>query len=164
MDGPASATRTRGFRAPREPGRVEVPDAVTGRPGLTPRMAEATRALAEALFSNAHGPPPSGRIDWLVSEVDDYLRQAGPRARLAYRLCLLAVSTLAPLTELWPPPLRRLSIERRIEALERFERSPLGLAVFGAKAVLCIHYYEHPDAARAIGHDGACLTPRDEAS
>jgi hypothetical protein len=127
-------------------------------------MAAATRALAEALFSSPEGPPPAGRIEWLVFEVDGYLRQAGPRARLAYRLCLLAVSALAPLTELWPPPLRRLPVARRIEALERFERSPLGLAVFGAKAVLCIHYYEHPDAARTIGHDGACLTPREKAS
>jgi hypothetical protein len=37
------------------------------------------------------------------------------------------------------------------------ERSALGLAVFGAKAILCIVYYEHPDAAGAVGFDASCL-------
>lgn len=55
------------------------------------------------------------------------------------------------------PPFRALSLEARVEALEAMEKSPLGLAIFGAKAILCILYYEHPDAASAVEHDGRCM-------
>jgi hypothetical protein len=136
--------------------RTPVQDQVTGRPGLTPRMRRATRALAEALFSTETGCPPADRLDWLEDEVDDFLAHAGPQARLVYRACLLGISSVAPVLVWRPPPLRRLPVKRRVRALERMERSPLGIAVFGAKALLCINYYEHPDAAREIGFDGRC--------
>jgi len=41
----------------------------------------------------------------------------------------------------------------RARALERMERSPLSLALFGAKALVSIVYYEHPDPARSIGYE-----------
>ncbi len=141
--------------------RVEVDDRVVGRVGMTPRMREATRAVAETLFTTEDGPPPPERLAWLVDDLDDFFGQAGTRARFAYRLCLLAVSVLAPLMIFRLPPFRRLARETRTRALERMERSSLGLAVFGAKAALCILYYEHPDAARFIGYDASCL--RDDA-
>lgn len=137
--------------------RVEVDDAVIGREGLTRRMKLATRAVAETLFTTTEGPPPKERLDWLVDDLDHFFAQAGKRARLAYRLCLLGVSVLSPLMVWRLPPFRRLSPEKRAEALERMEASALGLAVFGAKAALCILYYEHPDAARFIGYDATCL-------
>ena len=40
------------------------------------------------------------------------------------------------------------------------EETPLSLAFFGAKAVLCIVWYEHPDSAREIGWSSTCLGPR----
>lgn len=137
--------------------RVSVADEVKGRPGLTPRMKKASYVVAEALFRTEEGPPPPERLDWLVGEVDHFLAQAGPRARLIYRLCLLAISVLAPMMVWRLPPYRALPAVKRSEALERLERSPLGLAVFGCKMLLCILYYEHPDAARAIGFDGRCM-------
>jgi len=137
--------------------RVEVPDRVRGRAGLTRRMRLATHALAETLYTTEQGPPPAERLDWLVNDLDDFFTQAGKRSRFAYRLCLLAVSALAPLMVWRPPPFRKLPRPTRTRALERMERSVLGLAVFGAKAILCILYYEHPDASRFIGFDASCL-------
>jgi hypothetical protein len=55
------------------------------------------------------------------------------------------------------PPYRSLSLEDRSHALERLEQSPFALAVFGAKAILCIVYYEHPDAAKLVGYEAKCL-------
>ena len=137
--------------------RVEVDDRVRGRSGLTPRMRIATFAVAETLFTTREGPPPKARLDWLVDDMDHFFQQAGPRARLVYRLCLLAISALAPFFVLRLPPFRNLSAKNRTKALERMEASALGLAVFGAKAALCIVYYEHPDSARMIGFDASCL-------
>ncbi|MFW6023237.1 MAG: hypothetical protein ACOC9O_00700 [Myxococcota bacterium] len=142
--------------------RVPVEDEVRGRQGLTPRMRKATRAVAAALFRTEQGPPPADRLDWLVDDMDHFLALAGPRARLIYRLCLFAISALAPLFVGRPPPYRAMSEAKRAVALERLEKSPLGITVFGCKMLLCIVYYEHPDAARDIGFDGRCLG--DEAS
>lgn len=139
--------------------RVPVEDGVVGGEGLPRRMRLATHAFAETLFTTVEGPPPKERLDWLVDDLDDFFAQAGTRARFAYRLCLWAVSLFAPLLIFRLPPFRRLSRERRTHALERMERSFLGLAVFGAKAVVCLVYYEHPEAARFIGYDGSCLLP-----
>ena len=119
-------------------------------------MRLATHALAEALFTTEAGPPPEDRLAWLVDDLDDFLSRSGPRARFVYRLCLLAITIVAPLMIGRLPPYRALSREQRARALERMEHSTLGLAVFGAKAMLCILYYEHPDAARLIGHDNLC--------
>ena len=33
----------------------------------------------------------------------------------------------------------------------------LGIALFAVKAILSMLYYEHPDAAREMGFDGACM-------
>jgi hypothetical protein len=114
--------------------------------------------VAEALFTTDEGPPPEERLDWLCDELDDFFAHAGGRALFVFRLCMLAISVLAPLLCMRLPPFRGLPREDRFRALERMERSALALAVFGAKTTLCIVYYEHPDAARAIGFDGACLT------
>jgi hypothetical protein len=131
----------------------------TGEPlhGATPRMLVAIEAIAEALFSSADGAPPRERIEWLSHEMDDFLARAGARSRFVFRLSLLAVSMLAPLL-LWRfAPLRALPLGERTEALERMERGRLALPLLAIKAMLCIVYYEHPDAADEIGFDGACL-------
>lgn len=137
--------------------RIEVEDRVQGRAGMSSSMRAATFALAEALFTTDEGPPPEDRLNWLCDDVDNFFAQAGERAKFSYWLCLTAISILAPVLMGKLPPYRALSREDRAHALERLERSPFALAVFGAKAVLCIIYYEHPDAARLIGYDGACL-------
>jgi hypothetical protein len=139
--------------------RIHVADRVLGRTGISRRMRETSRAVAEALFTTREGPPPPDRLDWLTDELDDFLAQAGPRAKIAYALCLGGISTVAPLLVYRPMPYRKLSREQRSIALERLEKGPLGLAVFGAKAILCILYYEHPDAEQTIGYGHECKTP-----
>lgn len=73
-----------------------------------------------------------------------------------FRLCVIAVGLVAPLFVGRMTTLRALATPDCLRALERMERSPLALALFGAKTTLCILYYEHPDAAREVGFDGAC--------
>lgn len=138
------------------PPRVEVRDAVRGGEGLSRATQQSVRALAEVLFATADGPPPSDRIDWLVDDLNDFFAQAGSRARMSFWLCVTAISVLAPLFVRRLPPFSSLSREVRAEAIERMEKSSAALPIFGAKAILCIVYYEHPDAARMIGYDANC--------
>lgn len=136
--------------------RIEVADRVRGGVGLSEGDQLATRAVAEALFATESGPPPAERLDWLVEDLSDFFAHAGTRARFVYRLCLFAIGLLAPLMVRKLPPFRGLSFEDRAHALEALERSPLGLAVFGAKAPLCFVYYEHPQARAVFGQDSSC--------
>ena len=113
-------------------------------------------AVAQALFSTEQGPPPEERLRWLTTELRDFLSHIGARARIIYRLSLFLVVWLAPFWGWRLPPLRWLSVERRIRILNRFERSLFGAPLLAVKAILCILYYEHPEAAKAIGFDGKC--------
>ena len=117
-------------------------------------------AIAEALFATEEGPPPRERLQWVASDVDDLLLHAGTRSRLVFRLSLLAVCVLAPLLALRLRPLRAMSLGDRSEALDRLERSALSLPLLAVKILLCLVHYEHPDAAREVGFDGACLGRR----
>lgn len=112
----------------------------------------AARGFSEALFSTDEGPPPPERIDWMIRELDDLLVHAGWRSAGFYKLALLAVSLLAPLFVGSLRPLWRLPVETRVQALTRMERSRLASVVLAAKSMVCIIYYEHPDARREIGH------------
>jgi hypothetical protein len=128
-----------------------------GAPIVSTRSLRALRAIAEALFSTDAGPPPAERLDWLLLDIEDFLARAGPRTRLVFGLAVLAVSVLAPLGVMRFVPLRRLSLKDRVHALRRLENSRVAAPLFAVKALLSIIYYEHPEAARAIGFDGACL-------
>lgn len=136
---------------------IEVPDAVRGAAGLSPRMRADAVALAEALFTTRDGPPPADRLAWLAEELDDFVRRAGPQARRSLGLCLLAVSLLAPLFVRRLGGFATLPNDLRSKGIERMEASPLGLPFFGAKAILCVVWYEHPENARWVGYDGSCL-------
>lgn len=127
--------------------------------GATPRMLASIEALAEALFSTEAGPPPRARLEWLSREMDDFLARAGARSRFVFRMSLFVVSAIAPLLVGRFSTLRALPIADRTAALEKMERGRLALPLLAVKAMLCILYYEHPDAAEEIGFDGACLTP-----
>ncbi len=138
------------------PPTVEVPDRVLGHPVLTGTLRATTFAVAEALFTG-DTPPPRDRIDWLVDETEAHLALCGVRARWVFRGSLRAVSAVAPPMSGTRPPFRDLPLATRVHALERMERSPLGLAVFAIKAILCILYFEHPDVAASVRADGTCL-------
>jgi hypothetical protein len=122
-------------------------------------MRRALRAVAEAIFSGDAGPAPSERIDWLMSDAEDFLVRAGSQTRLVMRLSLLAISLVAPILVLRLPPFRTLPLRERARALARFERSKFGAPLLAVKALVTLLYYEHPDAAREAGFDGVCARP-----
>lgn len=116
------------------------------------------------MFTRDDGPPAEAALDWLDHELEDFFLHAGVRASLVFRACVVAISWCAPWTLGRAGPFARLDAPSRGEALARMERGPLALAVFGAKAILCILYYEHPTGARWAGYDGSCLVRRDKAT
>lgn len=127
-----------------------------GRPIVSSRTIARARAVAEALFLTQDGPPPPERLDWLEREVEDFLARAGRRSRLVVGFALLAVSILAPLFMLRFVPLSRMRVAERARCLARLEDT-FGAPVLAVKAMLCVLYYEHPDAARLVGFDAECL-------
>lgn len=112
------------------------------------------RAVAEAIFSGPSGPPPAERIDWLCRDFDDLMRKAGPNARTVIRVFSQVISALAPAMIGRPPGLWRLSLPDRVRALRKLEASFASGALLAVRALICILYYEHPDAAREVGFVG----------
>ena len=135
-------------------------DARARRPGLPARTRRAARVVAEGLFAQPSGPPPAERLDYLERDLDDFFGHVSLRARLLFRACVATMFWIAPLLVGRFSTMDRLSVDERVEALEKLERTPLSLALLGAKAILCIVYYEHPDAAADIGWDRECMGPR----
>jgi hypothetical protein len=109
------------------------------------------RKVAEALFCGPGGPPPAERLDWLIDDIHDFVTQSGPRVMAIFTGGVLAATWLAPPLIGKVPPLSRLSIAERCEALEAMEHTPLGLPLLAVKAMLSILYYEHPDSLRDMG-------------
>lgn len=135
-------------------------DSRASRRGLPPRTRRAVRVIGEALFRRDDGAPPKERLDYLERDLDDFFGHVTLRARLLFRACVATMFWIAPLLIGRMPTMARLTVAERIEALERLERTPLSLALLGAKAILCIVWYEHPDSAREIGWDQQCMGPR----
>ena len=146
------------------PERVPVLDAAARGAGLSQNLRETTAAFASTLFATDEGAPPPERIAWLCDDLHDFFVHAGDRARATYRLCLFVISVAAPWFVGRAGSFAGLDEPLRTRALERMEKSPLALAVFGAKAVLCFIYYEHPDAAMRAGYDGRCHTTGTQSS
>ncbi len=91
-----------------------------------------------------------------MAELEDFLARAGARTRFLYGAAVLALTVLAPLVIGRLPPLGRLPVRERARALSVLEHSRFGAPVLAVKALLCVLYYEHPDAAREVGFDGEC--------
>lgn len=131
--------------------------------GLGPWGERAMRAIIEAVFARGREggdvePPPRERVAWVISEIDDFLARASARSYAVVVLSLMVVSVVAPLLVRRMAALASLSMHDRIDALERLEGSSLAPALLAVKALASVHYYEHPDAAREVGFDGACMT------
>ena len=137
---------------------IEVPDAVRPGAGLSVTARANAVALAEALFATTEGPPTAERLAAMADDLDDFVRRAGDRARRSLVLCLLAVAWMVPLFLRRLGGFTALPLAERTEGIARMEASPLGVPFFGAKAILCVIWYEHPEAARHAGYDGVCLT------
>lgn len=108
-------------------------------------------SIAEALFSVEGVAPPRERISWINQEVFDYMSRVSVLGRFLFVCALFLVSRIAPIVVFRFCSLYRLSLDRRILALTRYESSALGASLIPIKAILCIIYYEHPDAAREVG-------------
>jgi hypothetical protein len=129
-----------------------------GRSLVSARLLVRARAIAEALFLTADGPPPADRVEWLVNDLEDFLARSGARTRLIFGVAMLAVAVLAPLFSFRLTSLSRIDVEERARVLERLENT-FGPPVLAVKALLCVLYYEHPDAQRHVGFDGGCMLP-----
>lgn len=132
-------------------------EALEDPPPLSSGRLRALFGLGEVMFATDDGPPPGSRLRWMCHDLEDLLRRIRGRGTFLFHLCLWLVSTLAPLLVLRPMPLRALPIALRARALERYERSPLGLTLFVLKAMMCIVWFEHPESAREVGFDGRAL-------
>ena len=146
------------------PTRLKAKDVIDVSWKMPAPIRATARAFAEALFLTDEGVPPTDRVDWLLEELEDYLARSGIRAQLVFQASMTALLTLAPLSDGKPVPLTSLSPEARAHAIERFEATPLGLAVLGGKAMLCLIWYEHPEVRQDVGIDDQCLLDAQEVS
>lgn len=147
----ASRAIVRGQLEPRTPLRREDGGAV-----VSPSVMSRLRLLTEAIFGDLGGPPPPARVDWVVAEVEDVLAHAGPQMRLTMAAATLAIVWTAPLCIGRLGSLGALPFRERVRAVGALEASGLGGPVLAVKALLCILYYEHTDAAAEVGFDGEC--------
>lgn len=145
--------------SPSDPYVVEGWDSRAPRPGLSRLTLHRARLVAEALFCDEDGPPPAARLDWLETDLGDFFGHVSRRARLIFWVCLTSTYVVGPLLLGRLATFAGLSVADRVRAIERLERSPLSIALLGAKAILSFVYFEHPDAAREIGWDQECKLP-----
>jgi hypothetical protein len=127
-----------------------------GQPIVSSRLLRRARAIAEAIFLTESGPPPAERLDWLVNELEDFLARSGGRTRFVFGLAMFAAAFLAPIVSFRFRSLASMPVEERSAVLERLE-NVFGPPVLAVKALLCVLYYEHPDAQKQIGFDAECF-------
>jgi hypothetical protein len=108
------------------------------------------RAIAEAVFARDGHAPPQERLSWLDGELEDFLARAGTRSRVMLTFSFWLVAVAAPLSFGRWARLEALQLAERIRALAALERA-LPEPLLAVKALLCLIYYEHPDAAREVG-------------
>ena len=122
------------------------------------RTERALRVFSETLFSTESGPPPPERITRVVEDAAALLAATTQKTRRLFQLCLFVMMWVAPLFVRRGPGLWSLPLPTRVAALEAMERHPTGAAlVLAVKAVLCILYYEQPEAAVQVGADPPCV-------
>jgi hypothetical protein len=115
-------------------------------------------AIAEAVFSRQEAPPAAERLAWIEREMEDFLARAGTRSRIMFSVMVWLTTLIAPLLSKRFVPLYLLPLGERVRALALLERR-FSEPLLAVKALLCLVYYEHPDAAREVGFDGECLLP-----
>jgi hypothetical protein len=150
MDAPASSSRRVFGASPIPLGSRDF-----ARSTLKPHHAPMIRALAEAMFSH-DGEVPQERLDHFPDEVDAFISPASQQLRLGL-LFVLFVLRWSPLLFLRFTTFDALSVDDRVEHLERLERSrikPLPLLIVAYKTVLTFVFYEDPKELRGLGYPG----------
>lgn len=116
----------------------------------------AARALCQCIFDRGHGIPPD-RMSFALVDVDDFTRRAGPKTRFAFLASLLLLQWIWPLAFGFFGRFSALPISRRLDLLEKIEATALAPMLVLPKAMLCLVFFEHPDALKEIGYDGRPL-------
>lgn len=109
------------------------------------------RALAGALFDRGSGIPED-RLQWLLADLGDFAGHAGPKTRTFFLITLYLLEWLPPFFGHFSR-MSRLPIDRRLDYLERLDRSALTALIALPKAMISLVYYEHPDALLETGYD-----------
>ena len=112
-------------------------------------------AAAEALFATDAGPPPRDRLERVAADALRFAVEAGPRVRFAFHAALWVLTWVVPLLLLRLPPFGRLPLDRRVRAWNRAEGGPLGPLFVVVKMILCLHWYEQPEAFDELGYEPA---------
>ena len=113
------------------------------------------RAVCEAVFSTNEGPPAPHLLDYCVTQFAISIAHSGFRSRVVFGMALLAMAVIAPVLIFRFPGLHRLPLPDRVRALTKMEESAvLAAPVLAVKAIICICFYEHPDAQKAVGFTG----------
>jgi hypothetical protein len=123
---------------------------------LAPRHRSVVRALGAAMFFHDGGPRPE-QLDALVDAVDRHLEPVSPVQRALLLLALDLIRWLPVLLLLAPRLFEDLSVERRLQLLERMDRSRATLLLMplvAFKTLLCMHFFEDESELRAMGYPG----------
>ena len=108
------------------------------------------RAISEAIFSEDEVPVDSARLDWLIHEYQDFMSRAPSKQRLLFTLATMGLAVIGPLFVFRLQSYASLSLALRIQALRKLETRPAGKILIPLRAILCLIYYEHPEAAAQL--------------
>ena len=124
-----------------------------------PFARRAIRAVAEALFTDDtvrdEGAP--ARFDWLVLDADAMISNGSRQLRVGMRISITLLELLPLFVVGRPSRCSTLPLPLRVRYLQRLEAGPitqLALLVVLWKSLLTILWFEHPEAAPHLGHDG----------
>jgi hypothetical protein len=129
--------------------------------GLHPREASMFACIADAVIGPGGALPPLRRTDAVVAFGANLAAAPAPN-RALLRALLYAVE-VAPLLLGYGRRLRRLSPDRRTEALERLETGPAGAALRPLTALAKLAYYGDDGVSRTLGYDPDAVVARGRA-
>jgi hypothetical protein len=132
---------------------------VTG--ALSPREASMFACLADTVVAPAGRLPALAATD-AVAAFEEILAASPALNRAGLRTLLYAVEA-APLLLGYGARLRRLSPERRVEALERLEDGPAGLPLRALTTLAKLAYYGDDAVAGTLGYDPGAVVARGRA-
>jgi hypothetical protein len=151
---------------PRSEADARLPEAVVPvtrdwqRTTFGPFPRRAIRAVAEALFTDDTAGADEGaaaRFDWLVLDADAMISNGSRQLRVGMRVSIVLLELLPVLVVGRLSRCSSLPLPTRVRYLQRLEAGPitqLALLVVLWKSLLTILYFEHPEAAPHLGHDG----------